>query len=37
MGFSQIHLNKNTSLQVTKAKLDSLQPYFRIFMRINVA
>ncbi|WP_268767405.1 heterodisulfide reductase-related iron-sulfur binding cluster, partial [Methanosarcina mazei] len=25
MGFSQLHLNKNTSLQVTKTKLDSLQ------------
>jgi len=25
MGFSQLHLNKNTSLQVTKAKLDSLK------------
>jgi len=25
MGFSQLHLNKDTSLQVTKTKLDSLQ------------
>jgi heterodisulfide reductase subunit B len=25
MGFSQLHLNKKTSLQVTKTKLDSLQ------------
>jgi heterodisulfide reductase subunit B1 len=25
MGFAQLHLNKKTSLQVTKAKLDSLQ------------
>lgn len=25
MGFAQLHLNKNTSLQVTKTKLDSLQ------------